>query len=267
MTLDEKIYLMYHELGVPGRALCHREEGYTRYVVDRQIFSEQMSWLRSAGIRALSVTDALGKNAPSGVVITFDDGCESDLTVAAPLLKQNNSGATFYITVGFLGRPGFLVPAQVRELGDLGFDLGCHSMTHAYLTDLSPIELHKEIIEAKTRLEDIVGRPVRHFSCPGGSWNRRVSEVAKEAGYLSVATSRIASNRRTTSPFRLARIAVMRNTGLPEYQELCLGRGLWRRQLRSFTQATSRRLLGNSLYDRMRTALLERSSRAGLPPA
>ena len=38
------------------------------------------------------------------VVLTFDDGCKSQATFVAPILKQHNFGATFYITEGL----GFL---------------------------------------------------------------------------------------------------------------------------------------------------------------
>ena len=71
------------------------------------------------------------------VCITFDDGCETDLLAAAPILKEFGFGATFYITVGFLGKPGYLSEAQVRNLSALGFEIGCHSLTHPYLPTLT----------------------------------------------------------------------------------------------------------------------------------
>ncbi len=258
MRKDAIVYLMYHELEVEGRPLCQSEQGYVRYVVRLSCFREQMNWLQSAGFRGLSVSDALTKKTESGIVITFDDGCETDLIFAAPLLQQLNYGATFYITLGFLGRPGFMVPRQVRELSNAGFDIGCHSMTHPYLSDLNDSELNREIVEAKLRLEEIIGRPVHHFSCPGGRWSPRVAEIASRAGYHTVATSRIGANNPQTDPFQLSRIVVMRNTTLTLFQDLCVGRGLWRSQIRTSLQTTAHQLLGNSLYDRLRGIILER---------
>src|SRR5258708_11065666 len=162
-----------------------------------------MQWLQNAGLRGISVSEALTGGAAGGIAITFDDGCETDLSVAAPILHKLNFGATFYITVGFLGRPGYLTANQVRELIDAGFEIGCHSMTHPYLTDLDDLQLHREIIDAKSRLEEIVGRPVHHFSCPGGRWSPVVSTMARRGGYRSVATSRIAVNHPTCNPFSL----------------------------------------------------------------
>jgi peptidoglycan/xylan/chitin deacetylase (PgdA/CDA1 family) len=252
------IYLMYHELEVEGRPLCQSEQGYVRYVVRERGFREQMKWLHSMGVKGLSVSDILDKKTAGGIVITFDDGCETDLTVAAPLLQQLGFGATFYITLGFLGRPGYLVARQVRDLSDAGFDIGCHSMTHPYLSDLADSDLNREIAEAKSQLEEMISRPVHHFSCPGGRWSPRVAAVARHAGYHSVTTSRIAANRPHTDPFRLGRVVVMRELTLAGFQDLCRGRGLWQRQFRDFLRSASHQLLGNALYDRLRSLILER---------
>jgi peptidoglycan/xylan/chitin deacetylase (PgdA/CDA1 family) len=258
MPNDAIVYLMYHELEVEGRPLCQTEQGYVRYVVRKPQFGEQMNWLQSQGFSGLSVSDALGKKTAGGIVLTFDDGCESDLTVAAPILRKANFGATFYITVGYLGRPGYMVARQVRELSDAGFEIGSHSMTHPYLSDLTEAQINREIVDSKLQLEEMIGRPVHHFSCPGGRWNPKVAEVARRAGYHSVTTSRIAANGSHTDPFELARIVVMRDVTLEAFQDLCRGRGLWRQQFRRFLQTTSHQLLGNALYDRLRTLILER---------
>jgi peptidoglycan/xylan/chitin deacetylase (PgdA/CDA1 family) len=261
MADDAIFYLMYHELEVEGRALCQSEQGYVRYVVRQQHFRQQIEWLRSAGMRGLSVADALGKSQPNGIVITFDDGCETDLIVAAPILQEANFGATFYVTVGFLGRRGYMVERQVRELSDAGFDIGCHSMTHPYLDELDERDLHTEIVETKKRLEEMTGRPIYNFSCPGGRWSPKVAELARRAGYRSVATSRIAANHPGSDPFQLARIAVMRDLSLDGFRDVCRGRRLKKRQIRNFLQTSANQILGNTLYDRLRGLVLERKQR------
>jgi peptidoglycan/xylan/chitin deacetylase (PgdA/CDA1 family) len=177
--------------------------------------------------------------------------------VAAPILRAANFGATFYITLGFLGRPGYMITRQVRELSDAGFEVGCHSMTHPYLDRLTEADLNREIADAKSRLEEMIGRPVHHFSCPGGRWSPRVAEIARRAGYHSVSTSKIAANGPESNPFRLGRIAVMRGLALNDFHNLCRGRGLGQRRFGSFLQKTSQQVLGNVLYDRLRRLILE----------
>jgi peptidoglycan/xylan/chitin deacetylase (PgdA/CDA1 family) len=249
---------MYHELRLPGRDLCRADPGYTSYVIDAEVFRAQLAGLQSAGFAGLSVGDALagaGGGRP-GVVLTFDDGCETDLSVAAPLLREAGCNATFYIVAGFVGRPGYLGPAQVRELANLGFEIGCHSLTHPYLTDLDAHQLRLEVVQARDRLEQLLGRPVEHFSCPGGRWSRRVARLAQHAGYVSVATSRIAANGPESDPFRLARVAVQRSLGLAAFATLCRGRGLWRRGTRYRLLAAAKGLLGNATYERIRARWL-----------
>jgi peptidoglycan/xylan/chitin deacetylase (PgdA/CDA1 family) len=260
ITSDHAIvYLMYHELEIEGRPLCQSEQGYVRYVVRESAFRDQMNWLHNAGIPGFSVSDALHEKA-DGIVITFDDGCETDLSIAAPILQELNFGATFYITVGFLGRRGYMISRQVRQLSDAGFEIGCHSMTHPCLSDLNNAELNREIAEAKARLEEMIGRPVQHFSCPGGRWSPKVGEIAARSGYQTVATSRIAANRLHSNRFQLSRVVVMRDATLEDFQNMCRGRGLWQRQFLNSLRSTSHRLLGNALYDRLRSLILERNA-------
>lgn len=252
-----RVFLMYHEIGVPGHPPCDSDPGYVRYVIQEADFRQQVSWLKQQNIRGLSVDQALASDAPHGVVFTFDDGCATDLTLAAPVLHEAGFNVTFYITLGFLGRPGYMSREQVRQLGDQGFDIGCHSISHPYLSDLSRPELQHEIGDAKAELEQIIGRPVHHFSCPGGRWSALAAEVAKQAGYRSVASSRIGVNRTTSDPFNLARVAIMRGTPLSQFQHICRAERLWHLQLRDLTRSTAKQLLGNRLYDRLRSRALQ----------
>jgi peptidoglycan/xylan/chitin deacetylase (PgdA/CDA1 family) len=250
------VFLMYHELELPGRPLCQSEPGYVRYILSETSFRSQMDWLRRNGWQGLSVSEALSFPAGKSVAITFDDGGETDLTAAAPILKEIKYHATFYVTAGFLDKPGYMSAAQLRELSSLGFEIGCHSMTHAYLNDLGPAELHHELVDARSKLEDVIGKKVEHFSCPGGRYNERTLDVAKQAGYRSLATSGARPNFPSTNPFSLGRVAIMRDTGKSAFSSVCAGSGLWKTQLSESARGAARKLMGNRLYDRFRTILL-----------
>ena len=260
MNADNKIvYLMYHELELPERSPCDPDPGYVRYVVSAADFKSQINWLKETGWKGLSVRQALAGVNSSSVVITFDDGAETDLIAATPILKNASFGATFYITTGFLGKPGYLNHSQVRELADNGLDIGCHSATHPYLSDLPDEGLKSEILDPKIQLEQIIGHAVENFSCPGGRWNARVAEVTRESGYRSMATSQARSNSAGTDPFSLGRVAIMRGTSLNSFQNMCSGRGLWKLRMADQARSSAKRLLGNHGYDRLRAMLLHRS--------
>ena len=250
---------MYHELERPGHALCQNQPGYVRYVLRQDEFQTQLALLSEDGLQGLNVSQDRASDRPGGVVITFDDGSETDLTVAAPLLLSRGFNATFYLVAGFVGRPGYLSAAQATELAGMGFEVGCHSMTHAYLAGLSEKELEIEVVEAKDRLEQVLGQRVNHFSCPGGRWSSGVARMARQAGYQTVATSRVGTNSASSNSFCLSRVAVMRGLAPADFLRITRGRGLALQRLSQSLRSTAQRALGDSRYDRLRGEWLRRS--------
>lgn len=252
-------FLLYHELERVGRPLADSDPGYVRYVLEERRFIAHLAWMTAAGLRGVSVREARAASlaAPGQVVITFDDGCETDWLLAAPSLKERGFGATFFVVSRWIGRrAGYLKRAQLRALAAEGFEVGSHSATHAYLSELDGSSLRREIVDSKREIEDIVGRQVVHLSCPGGRWNRRVSRVAREAGYDGVATSRIGANGHAADPFALARCSLLRDTSAETFEAFCLGKGLAGLQLRDRTLTVAKLLLGNRVYATLRDVAL-----------
>lgn len=255
--MSATIYLMYHELERAGRALCRYEQGYLRYILSEADFRKQLAFLRDEGFQGLSVSQALASTKHDrGICLTFDDGCETDLLVAAPVLQEFKFGATFYVVSRFLGRPGYLSPSQLKELCRAGFEIGCHSQTHAFLPALDAHRMQQEIAVSKAELEQILGYPVKHFSCPGGRWSPSVAHVGQQAGYASVATSRVGGNSPSCDPYRLARVAVRRGLTLPKFAQICRGqRLLTQRGVEAFLDG-AKWFLGDALYGRVRSTVL-----------
>ena len=256
---SEIVYLMYHELEVPGHEVCNSDAGYLRYVLRLSDFAQQMNALKDAGWMGVSASRALSSPNSKVVAITFDDGCETDFLGAAPVLRSLSFNATFYITCGLVGARGYLTREQLCQLSNHGFEIGCHSMTHAYLPDLDDTALHYEVADGKVCLENILGCPVKHFSCPGGRCDRRVKDAVRAAGYSSLATSQPHANSKVTDPYALGRAPVMRATTLQQFEALCQGRGLWKMSLQAGVHHSAMRILGNTFYDRVRGVVLSRT--------
>ena len=256
MATRDCIFLMYHEIELNGRPLVQSAPGYRRYVLSDESFRRQMQWIKESGFRGISVSEALQYPSDRCLCITFDDGCETDLIAAAPVLRDFGLRATFYLTAGFVGTPGYLNLDQVRELDASGFEIGCHSMTHPYLSDVGEADLKREIIDAKLHLEQIVGHTIDHFALPGGRFNSRTLEMARRAGFRSVATSLFHANSPGTNPFKLGRVAIHRDTPLQEFAAICEGQGLWRRRLKGRTRQVLQFVLGNRAYDQVRAVML-----------
>lgn len=247
---------MYHELELPGRQLCQSDPGYLRYILTADEFSRQMNDVRELGLVGTSVSGALRYSSPR-VAITFDDGCETDLISAAPVLQGLGFGATFFVVTGWIGKPGFLSQTQLRQLAESGFEIGCHSRTHAYLSDLDDAGLQIEIGQAKVELEQMLGRTVEHFSCPGGRYDARVSRVAMSSGFQTVSTSVPRVNSAAADRFSLGRVAVTREMTPPAFRSICQGKLPWKLALGGNVRDRAKNLLGNRVYDRVRALLLK----------
>lgn len=122
--------------------------------------------------------------------LTFDDGHETDFTVALPMLAEVGMTATSFIVTEWIGKPGFVTSAQLRELSRAGWQIGSHSVTHPDLLSLSPRVMREELTGSRCTLEDLLGSPVTAFAFPFGRENTAVLEAALDAGYVHCCTSR-----------------------------------------------------------------------------
>jgi peptidoglycan/xylan/chitin deacetylase (PgdA/CDA1 family) len=94
---------------------------------------------------------------------------------------------------------------QVREWLAAGHQIGSHTLTHPWLTRLSPAAAREEIFASKKRLEDAFGVPVGHFCYPYGDWNPAVRDLVAEAGYRAACTTEPGLNTSGTDAFALRR--------------------------------------------------------------
>ena len=59
---------------------------------------------------------------------------------------------------------------------------------------LSSDAIHAELADSRSRLENLLGRPVTYLSVPGGATDRRVLDIAAAVGYDHVFTSALGMN-------------------------------------------------------------------------
>jgi peptidoglycan/xylan/chitin deacetylase (PgdA/CDA1 family) len=181
--------LLFHSLDL--------KSGFSLSALTTVRFRKIIERLAGDGYYALTLNQST-ENRVTGdrrhpIHLTFDDGCGSFFTLAAPILEQFHFKATVFPVAGYLGRtsswdvlPQFphLSNHEVRAISDQGHEIGSHGLTHSNLTFLGPADLKTELADSKKILEDITGRKVTSLSFPFGSWNRRVWDCARETGYL-----------------------------------------------------------------------------------
>ena len=123
------------------------------------------------------------------VRITLDDANQSDYTGALPALKARNMRAQFFAVAQRLDQKGYLSTSHLQGLGAEGREGGTHGMRHRRWTGLDADDLREELVQAKDRLEQIIGKPVQEAACPFGSYDRRVLAALRNLGYRKIFTS------------------------------------------------------------------------------
>lgn len=123
------------------------------------------------------------------VRISFDDANLSDVEIALPRLRERGLTAEFFLLAGRFGEPGRLDESHVVQLLDAGMTVGSHGWSHRNWRELDRKSAEEEVWLAKRRLTDLTGVPVRSAAVPFGSYDRRVLQRLRLAGFDRVYTS------------------------------------------------------------------------------
>ena len=134
--------------------------------------------LKEKGRKFSTETNALGS-----VILTFDDGNESDYLLVYPMLKQLKITAIFFVITKKIGSPGYLNEKQIKEMFKDGMKFGSHSHSHSDLSTLDPKELRQDLFLSKEILENIIKEPVNRLSIPFGKLNDLIYSTAVSIGY------------------------------------------------------------------------------------
>ncbi|MBP2705180.1 polysaccharide deacetylase family protein [Microbispora sp. RL4-1S] len=138
--------------------------------------------------------DAEAARPKTIVTLTFDDGDASHAKVARILEKHHMRG-TFYVNSGTLGTKGKLSRKQVVAIQKAGHEIGGHTLTHPYLTQLSFEQQRAEICDDRAALLKM-GLRVRTFAYPYGALDAGAKQAARQCGYNAARTVGGLSNRR-----------------------------------------------------------------------
>jgi peptidoglycan/xylan/chitin deacetylase (PgdA/CDA1 family) len=164
---------------------------------------------------------------PRAVLITFDDGYRDNLENALDVLGRHGYPAVLFVPIGYLDTT-LPLPHEERlaqrgivnrtidwsDLPDLergGVRVEAHGISHRALADLEVDEAAREIVLAKLKLEEALGRPVRAFAYVKGSeahFKLVHLSLLRQAGYDIAFTSVSGANTPRTDPLRLHRYNV-----------------------------------------------------------
>jgi peptidoglycan/xylan/chitin deacetylase (PgdA/CDA1 family) len=214
--------LMYHVINPPPAGAP-----FPGLYVPVGEFAEQMRALAQDGFHAVTL-DALHNHWRSGaplpvkpVVITFDNGYQSQYTNALPVLSQIGWRAVENIQLtGLPPAQGGLSQTQVKGLVSAGWELDTQGISHADLITLDAAQLRAQVASSRQTLQRRFGVPVSWFCYPSGHYNATVVAAVKEAGYLGSTTVVPGWAGPDSDPYRLPRLRVLGGTSGAQLVEL-----------------------------------------------
>ena len=176
------------------------------FCITPETFEKDIIWFVDNGYSfcfASEVDEILTNDRPYGkyVVITFDDGYESDYRYALPILKKYNAQATFFVIGSGIGTDDRISEESLKLLASSELvEIGSHSNN---LHNLSVEEMKRNYSANKLAyivgdfqqsvavLEKITGTSVRTLSFPNGIWSKAVVAELRNVGFEELFSSEL----------------------------------------------------------------------------
>lgn len=151
------------------------------------------SLISSFKARIVSIDELKESTKEKPIVLTFDDGFESMIRIAAPYLTSEHIPFVCYVTTDYLNQDGYLSKEQLKELAQNPLcTIGSHMCTHSKTRQMTVERVRKEWVDSKEILQGIIGKEVRHAALPYGSYlscTEISKRIALESGYETIANT------------------------------------------------------------------------------
>lgn len=199
--LREQVVLLFHGIGQPP---AHVPSDERPYWVELSFFRDIVAMVRS-------------ESFDREVVFTFDDGNRSDLVASEELSRAGLQGH-FFLLAGRLGATNFLDAGEARALTQTGMEVGLHGHSHVNWRRLAPAGWRAEIVDARARIAEAIGRPVTSVAIPYGSYDRKVLHHLQQQHFERIYTADRGPTLTSSSIIR--RTAVMRRASLDDVRDI-----------------------------------------------
>ncbi|NLC70064.1 MAG: polysaccharide deacetylase family protein [Desulfuromonadaceae bacterium] len=157
-------------------------------------------------------------------VLTVDDGYDTFLSGAMPLLRRYGFPATLFVSTGSIGKTGYLTWRDLTSLAAEGIEIGNHTHGHDYLVDRRENEseeewlkrIEKDIACAQTLFRKNLGIEPRLFSYPFGEYVPEVVDLLVRCGFSGAVVQHSGTVDQATDPFLIPRFAMGASYGNPD---------------------------------------------------
>ena len=111
------------------------------------------------------------------IIISFDDGNDTDYSVAFPLMEARGIRGVSYINPSMIGEKDKLTWSEIHLLDKAGWDIACHTDTHPRLSELSAKEIRAEMEAVNAAFKANNLDPPIHHAYPFTDYNASVIEA------------------------------------------------------------------------------------------
>lgn len=136
-------------------------------------------------------------DAPFAYSMTYDEGTVDTFANALPIHEVFGFPGHVDVLAGQLGRPrnawlssmnGYqhMGPEELRVLLTKGWGVGNHSWSHMVYPCQPGLDLWREVVWSKYRLEDVLEHPVRIFTLPNDAYNYEAVLPLVKQHYLAL---------------------------------------------------------------------------------
>ncbi|WP_100373356.1 polysaccharide deacetylase family protein [Bacillus sp. FJAT-45037] len=119
---------------------------------------------------------------PKVVLLTIDDAPNQYGLDMAKQLKDLGTGAIFFVNGHFIRDDEG--QEALKEIYEMGFEIGNHTMNHPNLNQLAKEEQYEEIVALNDLIEEIIGERPRFFRAPFGVNTDESNQIVADEGMV-----------------------------------------------------------------------------------
>lgn len=118
------------------------------------------------------------------VLLTIDDAPDEYGLEMAKTLKELNAPAIFFVNGHFIESEE--KQEILKQIHEMGFEIGNHTYTHQKLDDVSQEKQREEIVSLSNKIEEVIGERPKFFRAPHGVNTDYALQVVEEEGMVQM---------------------------------------------------------------------------------